>query len=651
MKKIQLAVVLHVNDNPFLSYEELGDRATHFLTVLERFREENVLPRMSLYFSGRFLEACLKHCPSQLASLRSWVKEGDLEFLAGGYADPIFPLLPASSQKLQLQKLSDLLDKALGARCRGAWMPSFVWENSLIPVLAENALEFVVLRDYQLEARLSRHTYRSGYWTVEDRGQLVRVVSSQSEVAEAIRSGKPLQALKKIQSLPGDEPVVIDLPLFRTGRHRSDEEIPEYLEVFLREARHHGVEFSFKPLSAAVDDQPSRGSITLPSSVGRNLGLPPDRNSCRDLLVIQPECNILHKKMLYLHRQLDSVQDERERTRLETLLLGAQGIFFYRNQRELGGVRYLRDRIQCHSSLITADAEFRSSMGRKGIRLDVTDFLANGSKQLLLSTDVFLFLTEHRFGGRMRIFDYRPASLALVNGYRESQLQEKGGSEYDVEPVSAFVDFLLDEGDPSAELIDEVLEAREGMLNSPLEYQLKKQNQKAQILMAGEQETEIRGKAQVMQVEKVYSVSPTAADFVVSWSLINTTFQKFSGCFGSESGLCFGSWDTSAMKLKCNGKKVKLEADGFFTPEADSLQVSDDAAGVQLEWTFPKTAGVRLVPVYSGDTEDGVAKGFQYFRLFFFWNCELSGQEKASFMVRVHAKKKRRLLAGKQSLF
>lgn len=641
-KKSPISLILHLNDNPYLSSNGLGLYAEDFWEQLKELKE-NYIPSFSVYMSGSFIEASQKTAPSGLANLRSWIKDGSVECLGGGYYDPIFPLLPESSSRKQIEKLNNTIEKALGTRCRGFWLPSFVWENSMISLLNEFSYEYIVLRDYQLSRSLSRQTPKRGYWTMEDRGKLIRAIPSDSKISDSIRMGMPIKAIEQIKRNKSNETIVVDLPVFRSGRDSYEKEFFDYLKVFTEEAKHKKVELIYRKLSSVIDSDFSCGSVNLQSAVGKNMGLPKHLNSCRDLLVIQPECNYLHKRMLYLHKQIEQIRDKRDRDELENALLPSQRIFYYRNQPEIGGIRFLADRSQCEAIMLDVAKEFRKVKNQHGIKLEINDFLCNGSKQLLCTTDKFQCLLEHRLGGRLRSLDFLPLKVNLINGYREAEAEND--NVYDVDPVSSFVDwFFPRDSKLDLESLQEMVSLREGVLTDSYGYQMKKQLNKMQILLSGEKISKMNGESNELSVEKVYSFSSSSSEIGINWSIINPNFQALKGFWGVELCISPSTFDLTNQYFKINSEYKKFKRKGSIHPNVGLIEFLDKKQKLLIKWKFVKECSLMIEPVYSKDVEEAKgerlsSKGFQYFRMFAYWPIELLLQEKLSVVTQLTVKK------------
>lgn len=126
MIKADLAIVLHVNDLPSLSVEKLEEYSQLFFKELNLLLDEGKITKISIYTSGPFLESACRKSPALINALKEHIKQDRVEWLGGGFHDPVFPILPVKHQVMQIEKMNELIEKELGVKPRGMWLPSFV---------------------------------------------------------------------------------------------------------------------------------------------------------------------------------------------------------------------------------------------------------------------------------------------------------------------------------------------------------------------------------------------------------------------------------------------------------------------------------------------------------------------------------------------
>ena len=76
------------------------------------------------------------------------VRDGRIEIIGGPFYEPILTMIPPQDRVGQIRDYRTWLEKRLGGRVRGAWIPERVWEQSLTSDLAEAGVEYTVLDDF-----------------------------------------------------------------------------------------------------------------------------------------------------------------------------------------------------------------------------------------------------------------------------------------------------------------------------------------------------------------------------------------------------------------------------------------------------------------------------------------------------------------------
>jgi hypothetical protein len=632
MTRKDLCIALYIGDAPYLSAELLDQYSNHFFRELFALCDRGTF-KFNLYANGSFLSFIQKRHAPLLAGLKSRVRTGAIEVMGGAFQDPVLPLLPKESQVAQIERMNEFLMRHLGIHPRGFWLPGFVWEIPLIELLSAMDYEYLVLKDYQLQESLSRHTLKQGFWTMEDRGKLLRVLPACTDAGELFKAGKIDDLVDYLVELKSPF-AIMDIPFFRARRGYYEAEWFLYLNQLVEKLEAKSNLFQSRLLSGIIDNQASTGSMHLSSSVGRHLSQGVPIHSCRDLLIVQPECNYLHKKMLYLQRQLATKEVSREKTEMEDRLMEAQRLFYYRNQPGLGGVPYLEDRMACIRNLLQVEMDLKMAQGQQGFKVEVLDFLANGSKQILCSNPQLSFLVEHRSGARLRSLEYFPKQINLINGYNQSFDADGSGHVFAVTPVSGLRDRLIPKSYLADNTLDHCLAADDFVMNHPFEYQIKKQKEKNQILLQSSQIfTEGISKHEI-RTEKVLSLSSTKAEFVVSYALNNATFLKLDAVFGIEFNISLEPGKPKEQVFKINGSKEHHTQADYSWEHVQSFEFKDQNNGISFSWEFTKPCRFLVKRRFTSLGADD-AELFQGWMLFPHWELELHGQEQASYVSKI----------------
>lgn len=639
MTKLNLSMAFHLNDAPYLKSSEIEKITRVFCTQVLTLMDEVGLTKVSIYFSGRFLEALSKVNNSILGAILEKTKAGQIQWLGGGYFDPIFPLIPRKTQDLHIKKHLALLEQTLNVRPRGFVLPSYVWESECIDLLYRHGFEYTCLKQYQLQDSLWRYGTDKGFWTVEDRGKVLKVLSSSHNLSKHFVDGQYKKFIGQLNEISEHTSFTqLDLPFIRRNRGHFHEEWFDRLKKLLKRMKQDSLEVSFETLDSQVDQQISGGTIYLQPSIGKSLGLKEHQTSCRDLLILQPECNYIHKKMIYIHKAIDSVENLKIRNDFYDMLLPAQSLYYYRNSAKTGGIRYVEDRQEIHSKLIDIEDRLRKLSGVRGLQVEVTDFFGNGAKEVLFANDQIAVIVEPKRGGVLRSLDYRPARHNLINSYLQSERSEGKGPIYQVFPMVGLRDVLCSKEDADLVHIPDWIHNESHILSQPMDFQIKPREDSSQLLLSGEQRIKFNQVEHIMQMDKVFTFKGKGSEFLWTQQLKNGSFREFDGYYGSLFNLSSSGIDVTACSLSVQGARVDIK-NNHLIEDVSKLIWKDKSKGISLHWEFHKPCKLFVRPILDFGMGNEFESQFQGIQLLPLWDCKLLGQEKISLMSKIICRK------------
>lgn len=639
MNHINLSFAFHLNDAPYLKSNEMEKMTRSFCVNILELMEKDGLSHCSVYLSGRFLESLKKVNGALLAAMLDRTQAGQIEWLGGGFYDPVFPLLPRDTQDLQITKHLELLHKVIGVRPRGFVLPSYVWETECVDLLVRHGFEYTCLKQYQLQDSLWRYGTDRGFWTVEDRGQVLKVLSSSQTLSKHFVDGqykKFIQALSETSATSSF--AQLDLPFLRQYKGQFEEVWFDRLRKLLKRIQQSDLSVRYKNISSHVDEQLSGGAIQILPSVGRSLGLKEHQATCRDLLILQPEANFIHKKMISVYDDIQQVENAQSRHDFLEHLLPTQSLFYYRNSVRAGGVRHLNDRHDIHTRLIHLEDRLRRSSHVEGIQLEVKDFFGNGAKEVIMSNEKLSVVVEHRRGGVLRSFDYRPARLNMINSYFHSHRKPGDGMIYEVFPMVGMRDVLCTEDELELVNIPDWIHDDSHILSQPMDYQIRPRQDSTQLILSGDQRIVLDQVEHIMQMEKVYTLKSKDAEIVWSQQLKNGSFRGFKGFFGTLFNLASGVDDLSSLSLSAGDVSINLFEDQFID-HVSGITWKDKQHGVKFNWEFHKRCKLYVRPILDLELGNDLKDQFQGIQILPLWSCQLIGQEAASFMSKLSCHK------------
>ena len=204
-KSISLLLGVHAHQ-PVGNFTQVLDDAHDrcygpFLRVLHRYPGF----RFAIHISGWLLDYMLKKHPDDMRLLKQMVKRGQAELVGAGYTEPVLAVIPEVDRLGQLQRMSDLLQHALGQRPQGAWLTERVWEATVVPSLADSGIGYSTVDDYHFLCTGKHVSELDGYYTTEENGRQLDLFP----ISEALRYRLPFspaqEAVKYLESLAQEE--------------------------------------------------------------------------------------------------------------------------------------------------------------------------------------------------------------------------------------------------------------------------------------------------------------------------------------------------------------------------------------------------------------------------------------------------------------
>lgn len=622
MRRLKIIPVIRLPDH-VEEVQAIEQTALSFLTGLREFLT-NRQTRLALYMPGLFLEVASRRFPKDFAWLRDLAKEGVIEPLCGGYHEALFPLFPAALQTFQLRRHKECLLNTLAYFPRGWFCPDKAWEISLVEPLASQDMEYTILADTGFSEALSQPLPITAWRTMENNGQVMRVFPSHTMISEAWGKGDSPTMLQLLAELPETDSGTLFESTFHTDTFQCLTEV-------LDNASQRNLDLQFWTPSRILDQSKSAGSLSLISTLGDGMGMPVAVHTCRELLNRRPESSFIHKRILYLHKRAHQVLEAAEAQAIDAILLPLMSAKYYRNLPGLDGIRGLANRSSAFRQLIEAEKALDQLSGRSQ-RLDIIDFLANGSRQILASTSEIGFLLNHQEGGVLHSLDFKPLSLNWVNGQFE-----------DGTPAVALLDHLLP---PDHRTLNEILgsiEDRDGQLVNHYDYQIKRQSDRIQLVMTGEQGVPVQSRPHSLRMVKVVGYKFDDAELQVSWQLTNATFQLAQCQFATECVMTFPDQNRRKQFLSIGGKRLSWSDVPSVRSDVQTIAFSDRSIGARMHVDFRKPTTVLISPVL-GTSQGAAPDEFQGIRLVFMWDLELKGQESTSFHMRLRMEKRRLFL-------
>jgi 4-alpha-glucanotransferase len=409
---------------------------------------------LAIHYSGPLLQWIERNHPEYFIRLRQMVDAGQVEMIGGGFYEPILISIPATDQVEQLTRLEDYIESHFGKRPTGAWLAERVWEPHLPSTLAAANVAYTLIDDLPFLAAGFETQELFGAYIAEDRGKTVWVFPGLRDLRYLIpfRSVEDCIAyLRNAAQLhpSGAAAFGDDMEKFGvwpgTLKHCY---VDGWLHHFFSalEANSSWLktstpgEYMATNLPLGRADLPSASYAemmewVLPTNTRlRYFALRNEFSARPDLLAFvrggswrgflrkYPEANLLHKKMLRASACVASIPPRRSfsehssqvQEAREYLLRGQGNDAYWHGV--FGGIYAPHLRTEIWRNLIRAETlADHLTPGGLPSRVDMLDYDADGSPELLFTAPEYQALLKPSDGGTVAAFDFRPTASTLIN--------------------------------------------------------------------------------------------------------------------------------------------------------------------------------------------------------------------------------------------
>lgn len=418
------------------------------LNILERYPDIKI----SLHHSGPLIDWAKKNDPNYITTLVNLVKRGQVEIMGGGYYEPILPILKPKDALGQIKMMQDFWEKEANFIPKGMWLAERVWEPSLASLLSDAGMSYTILDDEHFRHAGMTDPTLLNYYITERAGKTVAIFPSDQRLRYLIPFKPVEEVMAHLISLADAAPGVgitygDDGEKFGVWPGTYEWVIQKgWLERFFSELsrhRHRIVTTTFSEFMSR--NQPTK-TIFLPTASYQEMlewAMPADaifryeqvRNILKksgmwelaapflrggffdNFLTKYLECNLMHKKMLFVSDRIDEMENSGE-------LLPDARQALYRAQCNcaywhglFGGLYLNHLRHAVYENLLKAEAIVDEKIhGKKPyttLLLDDIDF--DWTDEAIVSTPLMQLIISPKYGGSISELSYRPVFFNLQN--------------------------------------------------------------------------------------------------------------------------------------------------------------------------------------------------------------------------------------------
>ena len=205
MKKTALLLGLHCHQ-PVDNFHEVLEEAIakSYLPFFEIAAEYPEFA-FSVHYSGWLLEYIRDHAPKLFTLMQKLAERGQVEFLTGGFYEPILASIPSRDRRAQIDKLSNFIEEYFGQRPKGLWLTERVWDGAITKDLIKCGIEYVVVDDYHFISSGFDQEKLNGYFLTEEEGQVLKLFPINKNLRYQIPFAPEKESCSYLESIAAEE--------------------------------------------------------------------------------------------------------------------------------------------------------------------------------------------------------------------------------------------------------------------------------------------------------------------------------------------------------------------------------------------------------------------------------------------------------------
>lgn len=382
---------------------------------------QNPHVKVVCYLNGRLLEWAEKFHKEFIDLLKELVIKGQIEFLSGGYFDPILPIIPAADRRGQIKLLNEKIKKIFRLTPHGVWLTAQSFSPAIIADLNSLGIEYVALGDFHLNETALENQQQFSPLLVNHFNQKIKALVSSEPLERLVAHVSPdkiLLYLKKIASFdPQKITAVFCEPIF------TEEYLSNWFEfikanlTWLKITR--GCDYFEQTLAFAKVYLKEKAAPAVEKQAGGLL---------QNNFTKHPELNHLYKRMLNVSLKIEALKKGgalgRVKAREEKIKAALLELYQAQCQdaylpSETGGAYLSTIRRNAYAHLIAAE-EILSNLthGTQNFcDLSISDFDGDTYDEIEVSTKTFSAQLAPDYGGALLELDFKPKKLNLIDTF------------------------------------------------------------------------------------------------------------------------------------------------------------------------------------------------------------------------------------------
>ncbi len=131
--------------------------------------------RFSIHLTGPLLEWLVSHHPEYVEKINTLVQRKQVEILISGFYEPVLASIPDHDRIYQILYAKEYIVKKFHQKPDGLWLTERVWDPSLVKSLIEAGIRYVLVDDYHFLSTGFDKSQLHGYFLTEWEGQTLAI--------------------------------------------------------------------------------------------------------------------------------------------------------------------------------------------------------------------------------------------------------------------------------------------------------------------------------------------------------------------------------------------------------------------------------------------------------------------------------------------
>lgn len=654
--KINLLMVVHCHQpvgNFDWVFKEAYDKS--YLPFVEALRKHPKI-RVALHYSGCLMDWLKDKEPEFLALLKGLVKAGQVEMVAGGYYEPILPLIPDRDKLGQIKMHTDFIRKATGHEAKGAWLTERVWEPYLARVFSQAGLGYTVVDDSHFELAGKKVDEILGYYLTEEEGRALAIFPSSKKLRYNMPFKLPHETIDYLRSVAtpdGARAVTFgdDGEKFGMWPHTYKWVYEErWLENFFSALDANSDWIKVMTPAEYLKNYPPLGRIYIPCASYPEM-LEWSGGYFRNFLVKYPEANWMQKRMFYASEKLSAADQKKPAVKeaREALYKSQCNCAYWHGV--FGGLYLHHLRAAVYQNIIDAENKMaRLQKTKSPLKSEIADIDKDGADEIVVENGPLAVYIDPAEGGSVLEVDYRPKALNIINtlARRPEAYHKKigtidnpgvqnnpstpgvvvasihdlaiakekdlaGSLYYDRYRKSFLIEHFLQAGANPGEFSRAAFRELGDFVAAPYKREIKTTHTGISVLLEREGLVKESGRNIILKLNKAVKIEAAKPALGISYKIKNMTDEDANLWFGSEHNLSLKDPEFCKVGELADISRFEIN-DGWFK--------------ASLKYTFTENAGVWFYPVETiSESEGGLERTYQQLCLLFNWRLTIKPKQ------------------------